>query len=53
MVGMFVGLMILLLMNKLNIDLVVVSGLFIIIINDIISMLIYFGLVILFMVYLI
>ncbi len=43
-VGTFVGSMIPLLMNKLNIDPAVASGPFITTINDIISMLIYFGL---------
>lgn len=52
-VGILVGLMIFLVMNKCKIDFVVVSGFFIIIINDIVSMFIYFGLVILFMLYLI
>lgn len=52
-VGTFVGSMIPLLMNKLNIDPAVASGPFITTINDIISMLIYFGLATSFMAYLI
>ncbi|ORN77990.1 hypothetical protein B8A15_14030, partial [Staphylococcus aureus] len=51
--GTFVGSMIPLLMNKLNIDPAVASGPFITTINDIISMLIYFGLATSFMAYLI
>ncbi len=51
-VGTFVGSMIPLLMNKLNIDPAVASGPFITTINDIISMLIYFGLATSFMAYL-
>ena len=51
-VGTLVGSMIPLLMNKLNIDPAVASGPFITTINDIISMLIYFGLATSFMAYL-
>ncbi|WP_251519424.1 MULTISPECIES: magnesium transporter [Staphylococcus] len=51
-VGTLVGSMIPLVMNKLNIDPAVASGPFITTINDIVSMLIYFGLATSFMTYL-
>ena len=51
-VGTLVGSMIPLFMNKLNIDPAVASGPFITTINDIVSMLIYFGLATTFMSYL-
>ena len=51
-VGTLVGSMIPLLMNKINIDPAVASGPFITTINDIVSMLIYFGLATSFMSYL-
>ena len=51
-VGTLVGSMIPLVMNKLNIDPAVASGPFITTINDIVSMLIYFGLATSFMSYL-
>jgi magnesium transporter len=51
-VGTLVGSMIPLLMNKLKIDPAVASGPFITTINDIVSMLIYFGLATSFMSYL-
>jgi len=51
-VGTLVGSMIPLIMNKLNIDPAVASGPFITTINDIVSMLIYFGLATTFMSYL-
>lgn len=46
-----VGSLILMLMDKLGFDLVVVSGLFIIILSDLISVLIYFNIVSMFMCY--
>ncbi len=51
-VGTLVGSMIPLVMNKLKIDPAVASGPFITTINDIVSMLIYFGLATSFMSYL-
>lgn len=46
-----VGSLILMLMDKLGFDFVVVSGLFIIILSDLISVLIYFNIVSMFMCY--
>jgi len=51
-VGTLVGSMIPILMNKIHIDPAVASGPFITTINDIVSMLIYFGLATTFMSYL-